>query len=171
MRISHGRSVTMMPSPVIATASIASIPAFTANPSHPNPLKRRSRSGLVKRRRKRKQSSTRRTRRKLYWTQQGKCIYCQATMVLHNEELHRAGALRNVRVQVPQDYMTLDHIVPYSTSGSIRAGNLIAACRKCNEERKDGEFLQFFVRARRKRGLCLTMTCFCCSEHHTREIK
>lgn len=52
------------------------------------------------------------------------CVYCGATI--------EDGA-----------QLSLDHVVPYSQSGSNESGNLVTCCRTCNSARQDRPVLEF----------------------------
>jgi len=54
-----------------------------------------------------------------YRTQNGLCYWCGRPMA--------AG--------VPEDELTADHLVPLHDGGKTRAGNIVAACRECNNLR------------------------------------
>lgn len=66
----------------------------------------------------------------LYHRQGGRCKYCFAPMDLGGDGLMRA---------------TRDHIKPKARGGK-QAGNLVAACARCNEAKADAP-VQEFVRS------------------------
>lgn len=54
-------------------------------------------------------------RAKAWKRQRGQCYYCNATVAKHKA--------------------TLEHRIPVSQGGSLRYGNAVMACRRCNEEK------------------------------------
>lgn len=64
----------------------------------------------------------RRERKKMFDKQHGKCAHCGGAMTLDPSE--RTSPM----------YATFDHVIPYS-SGGPAYGNLVLACRACNEWR------------------------------------
>lgn len=68
---------------------------------------------------RREKEKARRLRRTAWWMrkiQKGKCYYC-------NRIVGRAN-------------LTMDHIVPLSRGGSSKKGNIVAACKECNNKKK-----------------------------------
>ena len=68
---------------------------------------------------RREKEKARSLRRTAWWNrkvQEGICYYCHK----------RFG----------KDQMTMDHIVPISRGGKSRKGNIVAACKECNNRKK-----------------------------------
>jgi 5-methylcytosine-specific restriction endonuclease McrA len=67
----------------------------------------------------REKEKARRLRRTQWWNkkiQNGVCHYC-----------HR---------QVGREQLTMDHVVPLSRGGTSRKGNIVPACKECNNNKK-----------------------------------
>jgi 5-methylcytosine-specific restriction endonuclease McrA len=60
----------------------------------------------------------------IYARDGGRCVYCGAIA-------RRPGP----GVRRTPDLATLDHVVPRSKGGRLECGNLVLACRACNNER------------------------------------
>jgi 5-methylcytosine-specific restriction endonuclease McrA len=54
----------------------------------------------------------------------GRCVYCGVETRRLRKGVSRAA-----------DLATLDHVVPRSTGGPLRADNLVLACQACNNAR------------------------------------
>ena len=68
---------------------------------------------------RREKEKARRLRQSSWWmrkTQTGICYYCR-------EKVGRAN-------------LTMDHVVPLSRGGKSRKGNLVPACKDCNNKKK-----------------------------------
>ena len=68
---------------------------------------------------KKEKEKARRLRRTHWWNnkiQNGVCFYC-------NREVGR-------------EQLTMDHVVPLSRGGKSRKGNIVAACKECNTNKK-----------------------------------
>ncbi len=68
---------------------------------------------------KKEKEKARALRQSGWWmrkTQKGVCFYCQR--------------------QVGRDNLTMDHIVPLSRGGQSKRGNIVAACKECNNKKK-----------------------------------
>ncbi len=68
---------------------------------------------------KREKEKARRLRRTNWWysrVQKGECYYC--------------------RRMVGRENLTMDHVVPLIRGGKSRKGNLVAACKECNNKKK-----------------------------------
>jgi 5-methylcytosine-specific restriction endonuclease McrA len=68
---------------------------------------------------RREKEKARSLRRTAWWNrkvQEGICYYC-----------HK---------KFPKDQITMDHIVPISRGGKSRKGNIVAACKECNNRKK-----------------------------------
>jgi 5-methylcytosine-specific restriction endonuclease McrA len=68
---------------------------------------------------KREKEKARRLRRTNWWyarVQKGECYYCRRLV----------GRLN----------LTMDHVVPLIRGGKSRKGNLVAACKECNNKKK-----------------------------------
>ncbi len=68
---------------------------------------------------RREKEKARHLRRTHWWykrTQKGVCHYC-----------HR---------QVGQKRLTMDHVVPISRGGKSKKGNIVPACKECNNKKK-----------------------------------
>ena len=68
---------------------------------------------------KREKEKARRLRRTHWWysrVQKGKCYYC--------------GQM------VGRENLTMDHVVPLIRGGKSSKGNLVAACKECNNKKK-----------------------------------
>ena len=68
---------------------------------------------------RREKEKARRLRKTHWWKnkiQQGVCHYCQR--------------------QVGQAHLTMDHILPLSRGGKSRKGNIVPACKECNNKKK-----------------------------------
>jgi len=63
-----------------------------------------------------------RLRKQACWRQRGLCYWCGGAM------------LTDVPSDHPQ-FLTADHLVPLHAGGETKHGNIVAACRKCNNER------------------------------------
>ena len=69
----------------------------------------------IRREKKRAQS----LRQSSWWmkkTQKGVCYYCQS--------------------KVGRPHLTMDHVVPLSRGGKSRKGNIVPACKSCNNKKK-----------------------------------
>ncbi len=67
----------------------------------------------------REREKARRLRRTHWWHQKiqaGVCYYC--------------------RRRVGRENLTMDHLVPLSRGGKSRKGNLVAACKECNTQKR-----------------------------------
>lgn len=68
----------------------------------------------------RREKEKARTLRRTHWwyqkIQKGACYYC-----------HR---------KVGREQLTMDHVVPLSRGGKSRKGNIVAACKECNNKKK-----------------------------------
>jgi len=68
----------------------------------------------------RKEKEKARSLRRTHWwnnkIQKGICYYC-------NREVGR-------------DQLTMDHVVPLSRGGKSKKGNIVAACKECNNKKK-----------------------------------
>ncbi len=47
-----------------------------------------------------------------------------------------AGICHYCRRQVGRDQLTMDHVVPLSRGGKSKKGNIVAACKECNNKKK-----------------------------------
>ena len=68
---------------------------------------------------KREKEKARRLRQSAWWMrkiQKGVCYYC--------------------RREVGRTNLTMDHVVPLSRGGRSRKGNIVAACKECNNKKK-----------------------------------
>ena len=68
---------------------------------------------------KREKEKARRLRRTNWWysrVQKGECYYC--------------------RRMVGRENLTMDHVVPLIRGGKSAKGNLVAACKECNNKKK-----------------------------------
>ena len=68
---------------------------------------------------RREKEKARRMRRSAWWmrkTQKGECYYCHRT--------------------VGRENLTMDHIVPLSRGGKSKKGNIVPACKDCNNKKK-----------------------------------
>ena len=68
---------------------------------------------------KREKEKARRLRRTNWWysrVQKGECYYC--------------GQM------VGRDNLTMDHVVPLIRGGRSKKGNVVAACKECNNQKK-----------------------------------
>ena len=68
---------------------------------------------------KREKEKARRLRRTHWWdkkTQRGVCYYC-----------HR---------QVGRERLSMDHVVPLGRGGKSKKGNIVPACKDCNNKKK-----------------------------------
>ena len=68
---------------------------------------------------KRERNKARELKKTHWWSQKiaaGVCHYCEA--------------------QVGREALTMDHVVPLARGGSSTKGNLVPACRACNENKK-----------------------------------
>ena len=68
---------------------------------------------------KREKEKARRLRRTHWWNakiQKGSCYYCSS--------------------EVEPDQLTMDHVVPLSRGGKSRKGNIVAACKQCNNKKR-----------------------------------
>jgi 5-methylcytosine-specific restriction protein A len=68
---------------------------------------------------RREKEKARDLRRSAWWmrkTQEGVCYYC-----------HR---------KVGRSSLTMDHVIPLSRGGKSRRGNLVPACKECNNKKK-----------------------------------
>ena len=68
---------------------------------------------------KREQEKARRLRRTHWWdkrVQSGICYYCNS--------------------KVGREQLTMDHVVPLSRGGKSKKGNIVAACKACNNKKK-----------------------------------
>jgi 5-methylcytosine-specific restriction protein A len=68
---------------------------------------------------RREKEKARRLRRTQWWMkkiQKGTCHYCQ--------------------LQVGRGQLTMDHIVPLSRGGKSKKGNIVPACKECNNRKK-----------------------------------
>lgn len=68
---------------------------------------------------KREKEKARSLRRSAWWMrkiQKGECYYCNRI--------------------VGRENLTMDHIVPLSRGGTSRKGNIVAACKECNNKKK-----------------------------------
>ncbi len=52
------------------------------------------------------------------------------------QELLRRGVCHYCGKHFPQEELTLDHIVPVARGGRSTRGNLVVACRSCNQAKK-----------------------------------
>jgi len=68
---------------------------------------------------KKEKEKARRLRRTHWWNnkiQNGVCFYCTR--------------------EVGREQLTMDHVVPLSRGGKSRKGNIVAACKECNTNKK-----------------------------------
>lgn len=68
---------------------------------------------------KREKEKARRLRKTHWWNQkvqQGVCYYCNS--------------------KVGSNHLTMDHIVPLIRGGKSKKGNIVAACKECNNKKK-----------------------------------
>jgi len=68
---------------------------------------------------RKEKDKARRLRKTVWWmrkTREGKCYYC-------NKEVGKEG-------------LTMDHIVPISRGGKSKKGNIVPACKECNNNKK-----------------------------------
>ena len=68
---------------------------------------------------KREKEKARQLRQSAWWMkkiQKGGCYYCNR--------------------QVGRENLTMDHIVPLSRGGKSRKGNIVPACKECNNKKK-----------------------------------
>ena len=68
---------------------------------------------------KREKEKARRLRKSAWWmrkTQKGVCHYCNS--------------------KVDKAFLTMDHVVPLSRGGKSRKGNIVPACKECNNKKK-----------------------------------
>lgn len=54
----------------------------------------------------------------------------------HYRELFRRGICHYCGKKFPESELTLDHIVPVARGGRSTRGNLVVACRPCNQAKK-----------------------------------
>ncbi len=65
---------------------------------------------------------------RLVWDRDGgKCVYCRVPLV---RGTHTPPGQRE-----PGNTATLDHIKPHSQGGFLKVGNVVLACRSCNNKR------------------------------------
>lgn len=77
-------------------------------------------------------SSTRRRVLALYARDGRNCYWCGRALIRRDDFVPAVGRL-------PDDYPTLEHLVPRSMGGSDRLENLVLACPPCNVERGNDE--------------------------------
>ncbi|MBN2060959.1 MAG: HNH endonuclease [Deltaproteobacteria bacterium] len=68
---------------------------------------------------RKEKEKARQLRRSAWWarkTGSGRCYYCN--------------------MKVGRDNLTMDHIVPISRGGKSRKGNIVPACKECNNKKK-----------------------------------
>ena len=68
---------------------------------------------------RREKGKARRLRNTHWWdkkTQKGVCYYCR----------HKVG----------RENLTMDHVVPLSRGGKSKKGNIVPACKECNNKKK-----------------------------------
>jgi len=68
---------------------------------------------------RREKEKARRLRQSAWWMrkiQKGVCHYCQG--------------------QVGREHLTMDHVVPLSRGGKSSKGNIVPACKTCNNKKK-----------------------------------
>lgn len=68
---------------------------------------------------RRERDKARRLRKSRWWQAQlnhGRCYYCQ--------------------IKVPPSDLTMDHLVPIARGGSSTRGNIVPACRACNQTKR-----------------------------------
>lgn len=68
---------------------------------------------------KKEKEKARRLRRTNWWNgkiQKGVCYYCSR--------------------EVGREQLTMDHLVPLSRGGKSKKGNIVAACKECNNKKK-----------------------------------
>lgn len=68
---------------------------------------------------RKEKEKARRLRRTEWWRRriaEGVCFYC--------------------REKVGREQLTMDHVVPLSRGGESKKGNVVAACKKCNNKKK-----------------------------------
>ena len=68
---------------------------------------------------RKEKEKARQLRRSAWWTRKtssGVCYYCQ--------------------MKVDKDNLTMDHIVPLSRGGKSKKGNIVPACKDCNNKKK-----------------------------------
>ena len=68
---------------------------------------------------KREKEKARRLRNSVWWmrkTSEGVCYYCNR--------------------KVGRDDLTMDHVVPLSRGGKSKKGNIVPACKECNNKKK-----------------------------------
>ncbi|PID78012.1 MAG: HNH endonuclease [Deltaproteobacteria bacterium] len=69
---------------------------------------------------KREKSKARELRKSQWWKRKlskGKCFYCGKMILPHD--------------------LTMDHVVPLSRGGKSSKGNLVTACKECNNKKKN----------------------------------
>lgn len=85
---------------------------------------------------RREKEKARRLRQSVWWlrkAQEGRCHYC--------------------RREVGRGNLTMDHVVPLSRGGKSKKGNLVPACKDCNNKKKSllpvewAEYLRILSRA------------------------
>jgi len=68
---------------------------------------------------KREKEKARRLRQSAWWmrkTREGRCHYCNRL--------------------VGREHITMDHVVPISRGGKSKKGNIVPACKECNNKKK-----------------------------------
>ena len=69
---------------------------------------------------RREKEKARQLRRTHWWSnkiQKGTCYYCKR--------------------EVGREQLTMDHVVPLSRGGKSKKGNIVPACKECNNKKKD----------------------------------
>jgi len=79
-------------------------------------------------------NSVHRIREKAYKRQAGRCFYCDCPMWLCNAAAY-AKNLDLTLAQVARLQCTTEHLTPKSDGGGNSKGNIVAACRFCNQTR------------------------------------
>ena len=78
---------------------------------------------------------------RIYAREGGRCVYC-------GDIARRPGP----GIRRTPNLATLDHVVPRSQGGRLECGNLVLACRACNNERGVIDAAAFRASKARERG-------------------
>ena len=70
------------------------------------------------------------------------CCYCNHRLVDWCVSLNKFQKKCQGKTWLSKWHATLEHIIPRSQGGKNVLSNLMLACRKCNQERNDGDLLE-----------------------------
>lgn len=96
----------------------------------------------------RKAKDRRRIRQYLFDLQDGRCFYCDEQMFIME-----AGAGVILPCNNNPRQATFEHLVKRSNGGADGGGNVVLACRECNNMRFDADHEPFKARMRAERRL------------------